>query len=86
MGRLENRLRRLEEEADKIGFPAAIQRLDDDEFPVFFAYMERWEAEGGESTRSPHPTPGEAVVLRKLHEHRRQAVREGWGNSAYRAY
>ena len=87
MGRLENRLRRLEEEADKIGFTAAIQRLDDDEFAVFFAYLERWGAEGGERVSSPPPTPEEAVVLRELHEHRRQAIREGWGDgSGYRAY
>jgi hypothetical protein len=86
VGRLENRLRKLEEADDRIGYTAAIQRLDDDEFAVFLAYMERWGAEGGERVDSPHPTPGEAVVLRKLHEHRRQAIREGWGNSVYRAY
>jgi hypothetical protein len=86
VARLENRVRKLEEADGRVGWTAAIQRLDDEEFAVLLAYLERWGAEGGESTRSPPPTPEEAVVLRKLHEHRRQAIREGWGNSAYRAY
>ena len=87
MGRLEARLRKLEEAADRVGFTAAIQRLDDDEFAVFFAYLEKWEAAGGERVPSPHPTPEEAVVIRKLHELRRQAIAEGWGDgSGYRAY
>ena len=86
MGRLEARLRRLEEADDRVGFTAAIQRLDDEESAVFLSFMERWEAAGGERVPSPPPTPEEAPVIRKLHELRRQAIREGWGNSAYRAY
>ena len=86
MGRLEARLRKLEEQDNRVGYTAAMQRLDDEESAVFLAYMERWEAEGGERVNSPHPTPEEAIVIRKLHELRRQAIREGWGNSAYRAY
>ena len=85
MGRLEARLRKLEEADDRVGYTAAIQRLDDEDFAVFFAYMERWEAEGGERVDSPDPTPGEAVMLHKLHELRRRAVAEGWGNRAWRA-
>ena len=86
MGRLEARLRRLEEADDRIGYAAAIQRLDEHSFSVLLAYPERWEAEGGERVPSPYPTPEEAVMLHKLHELWRQAIREGWGESAYRVY
>lgn len=86
MGRLENRLRALEEADDELGFTTAIQRLDAEGFAVLLAYLERWEAEGGERVISPYPTPEEAVMLHKLHELRRQAIAEGWGESAYRAY
>jgi hypothetical protein len=86
VGRLENRLRKLQEADDRIGWTGAIQRLDDEDFAVLLPYLERWEAEGGERVPSPYPTPEEAVMLHKLHELRRQAIREGWGNSAYRAY
>jgi hypothetical protein len=86
VGRLADRLRKLEEADDNVGWSAAVQRLDDEGGAILLAYMERWEAEGGERVPSPPPTPEEAVVIRKLHEHRRQAIREGWGNSAFRAY
>ena len=86
MGRLEDRLRRLEQVDNRIGYTAAVQRLDDEESAVFLSFMERWGAAGGERVPSPHPTPEEVPVIRKLHELRRQAIREGWGNSAYRAY
>jgi hypothetical protein len=86
VGRLENRLRRLEEADDAIGYTAAIQRLDAEDGAVLLAYMERWEAEGGARVPSPYPTPREAAMLHKLHELRRQAIRERWGESAYRAY
>ena len=86
MGRLEARLRKLEEADDRIGYTAAIQRLDERDLKVLLSYLERWEAAGGERVPSPHPTPEEAVLMRKLHERRRQAIREGWGDSAYRAY
>ncbi len=53
---------------------------------MLLAYLERWEAEGGERVPSPYPTPEETVMLHKLHELRRQTIREGWGESAYRVY
>ncbi len=86
MGRLEARLRKLEEADNRVGYTAAMQRLDAEESAVMLAYLKRWEAAGGERVPSPPPTPEEAVVIRKLHELRRQAIREGWGDSAYRAY
>ena len=85
MGRLEARLRKLEEADDRIGYTVAMQRLDDEDFAVLLAYLERWEAAGGERVPSPPPTPEEAVMLRKLHELRRQAIAEGWGDSPWRA-
>jgi hypothetical protein len=85
MGRLENRVKRLEEQVNRGGFAAAIQRLDEEDGAVLLAYLERWEAEGGERVESPDPTEREARMLFRLHELRRQAVAEGWGGSAYRA-
>ena len=85
MGRLENRLRKLEERDEQVGYAAAVQRLDEEDFAVLRAYVERWKAEGGERVVSPYPPPEEAGMLLRLHEHRRQAIREGWGDSAYRA-
>jgi hypothetical protein len=86
VGRLENRLKRLEEHDDRVGYAAAVQRLDDEDGAVLYEYMLRWEAEGGERVTSPYPTPREAAMLQRLHELRRQAIREGWGASGYRAY
>ncbi len=87
MGRLEVRLRKLEDQDNRVGYAAAVQMLDDEESAGFLSFMERWEAAGGERVPSPHPTPEEAVVIRKLHELRRQAIAEGWGDgSGYRAY
>ena len=85
MGRLEDRLRKLEEADNRVGYTAAMQRLDNEEFGVLFPYLQRWEAAGGERVPAPQPTPEEAVVIRKLHELRRQAIAEGWGDSAWRA-
>jgi hypothetical protein len=86
VGRLEARLRKLEEADARVGFTVAMQRLDDEESAVLLAYLKRWESFGGERVPSPRPTPEEAVVLRKLHDLRRQAIREGWGDSSYRTY
>jgi len=78
-------LRALEEHDERVGYAAALQRLADEDFDVLRPYLERWEAAGGERVSSPHPTPEEGVVLRKLHELRRQAVAQGWGDSPWRA-
>jgi hypothetical protein len=84
VGRLENRLRKLEEADDRIGYTVAMQRLDDKSFAILLPYIKRWEAAGGERVSSPPPTPEEAVVIRKLHELRLQAIAEGWGDSPWR--
>lgn len=84
MGRLENRLRKLEERDDRVGYTAAMQMLPDEDFEVLLPYLERWEAAGGERVPQPYPTPEEAEVLRKLNRLRLRAIREGWGNSGFR--
>ena len=84
MGRLENRVKRLEEQVTRGGYTAALQRLDHEDFAVLLPYLERWEAAGGERVPQPRPTPEEARVLAKLNELRRRALQEGWGDSAYR--
>lgn len=86
MGRLENRLRELEEHDEEVGYTAALRMLPEADFDVLFPYLERWEAAGGERVPQPHPTTEEARVLAKLNELRRRALREGWGDSAYRAF
>ena len=41
MGRLENRVKRLEEQVNRVGYTAALQRLDDEDFGVLLPYLER---------------------------------------------
>lgn len=84
MKRLEKRIQKLEEHDCQLGYAAAMQMLPDEDFAVLLPYLERWEAAGGERAPQPHPTPEEAEVLAKLNGLRRRALREGWGDSAYR--
>ena len=84
MRRLEKRIQKLEEHDNRVGYAAAMQMLPEEDLAVFGAYLERWKAAGGANVPSPRPTPEEAEVIAKLKELRRRAIREGWGDSAYR--
>ncbi|MDP8951956.1 MAG: hypothetical protein M3N18_06930 [Actinomycetota bacterium] len=84
MRRIEKRLRALEERDNRFGYVVALQRLPDKDHEVLHAYLERWQAAGGELVPQPAPTPEEAEALAKLNRLRRQAIAEGWGNSSYR--
>ena len=76
MGRLEARLRKLEEEDEKVGHAAALRRLTDEELHAFIAYGRRALEAGGSFAG---PTAQEADAVRRFHELRRQDLAEGWG-------
>ena len=84
MGRLEDRLRRLEETVEAAGWDAAISRLDDkDVFLLADAARRAGQAEEAGEPR-PHLTPEEAEAQARLFALREEAIRAGWGTDAYR--
>ena len=86
MGRLEKRVRALEERDWRVGFEAALQRLGDEDVRCLAGYGERWlAAERADAPKPPRPTPEEREAYGRLMELRDQAIREGWGSSAWRS-
>jgi hypothetical protein len=86
MGSLERRLRRLEEHDKRVGDTAAMQRVTVEDAALIGAYAERWLAAEAAREPEPRPTPEEREAFGRLEEHRLRALREGWGDSAYRVY
>ncbi len=72
MGRLENRVRRLEERVERGGFAAALARASDEDLLLLEEYVLR--VQGAE----------EAEAAARFEELRAAAIREGWGEDAYR--
>ena len=77
MGRLEKRIRALEERDESTGWDAALYALPDEDKDILVGFGERWLA-GRDDAPRPGPTPEESLVLVKANELRRRALREGW--------
>ncbi len=86
MGRLENRIRKLEETVERGGFDAALSRATNEDIFALadIARREKEAEEAGEPL--PTLTREEAEVVGRFEALREQAIRDGWGESAYRAY
>ena len=84
MGRLENRVRKLEEKVERGGFEAPLSRLDDEDVFLLADFMQRaYDAQqAGKPTTTL--TPEEAEAAARFEELREQAIRDGWGAGRYR--
>ena len=82
--RIEKRLRALEEHDNRVGYAAALQMTTDEDAALLGAYAERWLAAEAAGDPEPCPTPEEREAFGRLEQHRLRALREGWGDSAYR--
>jgi hypothetical protein len=84
MGRIENRLRKLEEHDARVGYAGAYRMTSNEDMALLGEYAERWLAAQAAGDPQPYPTPEEREAFERLEEHRQRALREGWGDSAYR--
>ncbi len=84
MGRLENRVRRLEETVERGGFEAALARADAEDVFLLEAYLPRVYDAQQAGKPAPTPTPEEAEALARFEGLREQAIRDGWGEGSYR--
>ena len=86
MGRLERRLRKLEENVERGGYAAARARATDEDIFALADYARRAHDAKAAGEPMPVPTPEEAEAAQRFEALREEATREGWGESAYRAY
>ncbi len=77
MGQLERRLRRLEEQDERVGFDAALRMASDEDIFLVSGYAERWHAAEAADAPAPRPTSEEAGAFEQLEEHRRRALQQG---------
>ncbi len=84
MGRLERRVRKLEETVERGGFDAAVARASDKDIFTLADYMQR--AHDAEQAGKPIPTltPEEAEAAARFEELREQAIRDGWNEGRFR--
>jgi hypothetical protein len=84
VGRLENRVRKLEETVERGGFEAALARASTEDVFLLADFLPRvYDAQqAGEPI--PTPTPEEAEAVQRFEELRAAAVREGWGEGRCR--
>ena len=81
---VKRRLERLESATAREGYAAAIERLSDGDLDVLVGYAERALAADEAGHARPHPTPEQQEAFGRFAELRQRALREGWGDSAYR--
>jgi hypothetical protein len=86
VGRLENRVKRLEETVERGGYAAALSRATDADIFALADYARRARRAEEAGEPIPIPTPEEAEAARRFEALREEAMRNGWGESAYRAY
>ena len=84
MGRLENRVRKLEETVESGGFAVAVSRLDDEDVFLLADFMQRTYDAQQAGKPTPTPTPEEAETVARFEELREKAIRDGWGEGRYR--
>jgi hypothetical protein len=84
VGRLERRVKRLEETVERGGFDAALARASDEDVFLLADLMQRAYDAQQAGKPTPTPTPDEAAAVRRFEELRAAAIREGWGKDAYR--
>ena len=85
MGRLDDRIRRLEERDARDGFEAALRMASSEAIQLLAAYCECVVAADGACAARPNPTPEEEAAWERLEGLRRRAVREGWDAAPWRA-
>ena len=78
MGRLEKRIRALEEQDANDGWDAAIHALPAEDKAVLYPFAEAWMAADEAGATHPEPTPEQAEAYRRLEALRRRALRERW--------
>ena len=84
MGRLERRVRKLEETVESAGGDAAISRLaDKDVFLLADAGRKAQEADEAGKPR-PRLTPEEAEAQARFLALREEAIRDGWNDGRFR--
>ena len=84
MGRLERRVRKLEETVERGGFAAALSRVTDADIVTLANYAQR--VHDAEETGKPLPilTPEEVEAVQRFEGLRAAAIREGWAEGRYR--
>ncbi len=84
MGRLENRVRKLEETVEAAGWDAAISRLDDKD--VFLLADANQKAQAADEAGKPRPrlTPEEAQAQVRLFGLREEVIGFGWNEGRFR--
>jgi hypothetical protein len=86
VGRLERRVRKLEEVTQRGGDAAAISRLDDEDVFVLADAIRKAQRADEAGRPRPRLTREEAEAQARFEELRADAIREGWGDSAFRSY
>ena len=84
MGRLERRLRQLEERDAQEGVEAAARAATTEDIYLMGAYCDRLVAAEEAGAAPPNPTPEEEEAWERFEDLRRRAVREGWATTKRR--
>ena len=86
MGRIENRLKRLEESVERGGFAAALSMASDKDIFLLADYNRRAHDAEAAGKPAPVPTPEEIQAAKSFEELRKQAVRDGWEQGRFRTF
>ena len=84
MGRLEKRVRKLEEVTQSGGEAAALSRATDEDIFALADYAQRAHDAEEAGEPMPIPTPEEAEAAQRFEELREEAIRDGWDQGRYR--
>ncbi len=84
MGRLERRLRKLEENVERGGYAAALSKASDKD--IFLLADAARKAQQADEAGEPRPylTREEAEAQARFFALREEAIRAGWGESSFR--
>ena len=84
MGRLERRVRKLEETVESAGGDAAISRLEDEEVFLLVGAIRKAQAADEAGEPRPRLTPEEAAAQARFFALREEAIRDGWNEGRFR--